>query len=62
MICLDVERYCQQCLDFTPSVVKPEKISSTTGELIITDTVVQCQYRKRCASIERYLKQQMKGE
>lgn len=61
MIRLDVETYCQQCFEFTPSVIKPEKLSPMTGEPIITDTIIQCEYRKRCACIERYLKQQMKG-
>lgn len=62
MIRLDVEEYCQECLDFTPDVTKPERIQANAGHIIYTDTIVQCKYRKRCSSIERFLRQQAKGE
>lgn len=62
MIRVDVEDYCQSCLDFTPEVNKPEKLCNGSGEIIIGDTVIQCKYRKRCAGIKRYLEQQAKGE
>ena len=60
MIRVDVEEYCQSCLDFTPDVIKP--IRTTDGESTLTDTIIQCKYRKRCAGIKRYLEQQAKGE
>lgn len=64
MIKVVVEDYCQQCLDFTPDVTKPEKlypIGNPDG-FIMSDTVIRCEYRKRCAGIKRYLEQQLKGE
>lgn len=63
MIRIDVEDYCQSCLDFLPDVVSPSKIWSDDGEeFILGDTLVKCKYRKRCAGIKRYLEQQTKGE
>lgn len=58
MIRIDVEEYCQSCLDFTPDVIKPQRTSMD----IYTDTVVQCEYKKRCAGIERHLRQLMRSE
>lgn len=63
MIRVDVEGYCQQCLDFTPDVIEPKReFSIEVGEVVLTDTIIKCKYRKRCAGIKRYLEQQMKGE
>ena len=63
MIRIDVEEYCQQCLDFEPDVTKPERYYAAGKELPLhTDTIIQCKYRKRCAAIKRYLEQQAKGE
>lgn len=61
MIELEVEYYCQQCLDFSPDVIKPERIRLSDGSLGYTNTVVQCKYHKRCAGIKRYLENQIKG-
>ncbi len=61
MIKLDVEGYCQQCLDFSPDVTKPERLTSVDGEFIAySDTIIQCKYRKRCSGITRYLEHQIK--
>lgn len=62
MIKVDVEDYCQSCLDFESDVTKPEKFHYDHGEIIMGDTVVQCKYRKRCAGLVRYLTRQIKGE
>lgn len=62
MIRIDVEEYCQACLDFTPDVIKPQKTYLDNRELILSDTIVQCEYRKRCAGIKRYLEQQARNE
>lgn len=62
MIRLEVEEYCQECLDFTPDVTKPERALFVNGEVTYTDTIVQCKYRKRCGNIERFLRQQAKGD
>lgn len=66
MIKLEVEPYCQQCLDFTPDVTRPERMVSEDlkgkRHEIYSDTIVHCKHRKRCASIKRYLELQAKGE
>ena len=62
MIRVDVEDYCHQCLDFCPDVIKPQRMAAPGGELIFTDTVIQCENRKRCAGIRRFLEMQMKEE
>ena len=62
MIRVEVEEYCQECLDFTPDVIKPERTIFVGGEVIYSDTIVQCKNRKRCSNIERYLRQQAKGD
>ena len=55
MIRLDIQEYCHVCSDFEPDVEKPEKYYSDFEEVIMTDTVVRCRYRKRCENIKRYL-------
>ena len=62
MIRLDVEEYCQQCLDFHPDVIPAARGMTAEGEVVVTDTIIQCKYRKRCAGIERYLRQRAKDE
>lgn len=62
MIRVDVEGYCQSCLDFSPDVAKPIRVTTSGGEITFTDTVIQCEYRKRCAGIKRFLDQQMRGD
>lgn len=64
MIHVEVENYCQQCLDFTPDVTKPERLytADCPDGFVMSDTIVRCEYRKRCAGIKRYLDQQTKGE
>ena len=62
MIRVDVEDYCQNCLDFEPDVTKPEKIYAGDGEVILGDTIIRCEYRKRCAGIKRFLELQSKTE
>ena len=62
MIRIEVEDYCQKCLDFSPDVTKPERIYAGEKEMHFGDTIIKCEYRKRCAGIRRYLEQQMKGE
>jgi hypothetical protein len=62
MIKLDVEGYCQNCLDFNPVVVRPTRIIHHDGETEFGDALVQCENRKRCAGIKRYLDQQKAKE
>ena len=62
MIRIDVEDYCHSCCDFSPDVIPPARSFSDNMAVKQTDTIVQCEHRKRCANIKRYLDQQMKGE
>lgn len=59
---LEVEDYCHSCLDFKADVTKPTRIPTGDGDYIYGDTVVKCEYRKRCAGIKRYLEQRLKGD
>ena len=62
MIRLQIEEYCDWCLDFSPDVTPPSKILVDDKEPVLTDTIVKCEYSKRCANIKRYLERQMKEE
>ena len=62
MIKVDVEDYCQTCMDFTSEVIKPEKLHYDHGEIVMGDTVIQCKDRKRCAGLVRHLTRQVKGD
>lgn len=62
MIRVEVEPYCQQCLDFEPDVTKPERHMLKGTELVFSDTIIQCKHRKRCAGLVRFLERQSKGE
>lgn len=63
MIRVDVEDYCHQCLDFHPDVIPPVKNWSLDGdERTIGDTIIKCEYRRRCSGIMRYLEKQAKTE
>ena len=53
---LEVEEYCQQCLDFTPVLIKPQRVMLDDGDPFTTDAIVHCQYGKRCSGIVRYLR------
>lgn len=57
---LEVEPYCEQCLDFEADVTKPERttvwsIAPSSATTIQSDTVVRCRYANRCANLMRYL-------
>ena len=58
MIRVRVEEYCHACLDFCPDVTKPNKVMLPDGDLVLGDTVIQCEYRKRCENIRKYLMRQ----
>ena len=62
MIRLDVEEYCHGCLDFSPDVTMPVRYFIGNQEAAFSDTTVQCEYRKRCAGIKRYLERYIKSE
>jgi hypothetical protein len=62
MIRINVEDYCQSCMEFSPDIAPPVRSFSENGAVKQTDTIIQCKHRKRCETITRYLVQQMKGE
>ena len=69
MIKLDVEEYCHACMDFSPDVTRPTREVvynpmdfSPSGKIVQSDTIVQCEYRRRCEAIKRYLEHQTKFE
>ena len=62
MIRVEVEDYCQSCLDFAADVTTGQKSYSEDLTCLITDTVIHCKYRRRCAAIRRFLEAQLKGE
>ena len=63
MIRLEIEGYCHSCLDFSPDIIKPQRImTDDSGAIGWSDTVIQCEHRKRCNGIKRFLEQQMRVE
>lgn len=57
MIKVEVEDYCQSCLDFEPNVTRPAKFYDGVNEIVeIGDTIIRCEWRKRCAHIVRHIK------
>lgn len=55
MIRLDIQGYCDACCDFKPEVSGPTKMYGTDGTVVQLDTVVRCEYARRCEAIKRYL-------
>lgn len=67
MIRLEVEDYCQDCLQFTADVKPPEKLYGMNemgmeSMVIQSDTVVHCQYRKQCRRLMEYLKRHVETD
>lgn len=62
MIRLEVQPYCQECLDFEADVDKAELISDGPMSRLQSDTIVRCERRRRCESIRKFLEQKMKGD
>lgn len=63
MIRVEVEPYCQECLDFEPDLKRPEKTilygldpCEKPIELVtVSDSIIRCKYRNRCRKIKEYL-------
>ena len=63
MIRINVEEYCHQCLDFDPDVTLAKRMFTDGGDdTILTDTIIQCEHRRRCEAIKKYLIRQAKEE
>ena len=59
-IVLEVQPYCSNCLDFEAEVTKPVRIEHVDGEFVYGDTVVRCEYAKRCKNLVKFLGRQTK--
>lgn len=58
MITIDIQPYCERCLEFSPDVEYPSRYFADNDEIIQSDTIIRCKYRKRCELIKRYLERQ----
>lgn len=61
MIRLNVEPYCDGCDAFEP-VAETINLNYATGEYYCSETVVRCQYQRRCAKMMQYLERKMQNE
>lgn len=57
MIRLELQPYCDSCLEFEPDVQKPDSFYAG-GEVYFTsgDTVIRCEHRDKCERIRKFLK------
>ena len=64
MIKLIVPDYCQSCAEFEPRVTqRPEQLNTVYGETYFYgDTIVECQYRRRCEAMYDHLKKEKNNE
>ena len=62
MIRLNVEDYCHQCMDFDPDVTQAKRMFTDDDDIALTDTIIQCEHRRRCEAIKKYLIRQAKEE
>ena len=51
---IEVQPYCMECLDFEADVTKPNKVYTIDGEVVLGDTIVRCEYARRCENIMKY--------
>ena len=62
MIRVDVKEYCHACMGFEADVTGPVKFEANDDHVIMTDTIIQCEHRRKCEAIRRYLESQIKTE
>ena len=56
---VEVEDYCQECMDFSADVSGPQRVRFG-NEIALSDTIIRCEYRKRCAALMRYFEGYLK--
>lgn len=63
MIQLEVEPYCQECLEFKPDMMQ-SAVQTLSGEFQHVNTTIFCEHKNRCKQIEKVIKQglRMDGE
>lgn len=59
MIRIDIQPYCDDCLDFTPDVDSPVSYDADRRIVRQSDTIIHCKYRNRCKNMVRYLQKQL---
>lgn len=57
MIRVEVQDYCQSCLEFEPDVERPTLLYARNKVVEQTDTVIRCEHHKRCENIKRFIKE-----
>ena len=64
MIRLDVQDYCQECLEFTAEVERPIKFVADDKIITQTDTIVSCSKKPLCSGLKRWIESEStrKGE
>lgn len=60
MIKLDLEPYCQECLQFEPEVEKPVVYYGDQEVYYGGDTIIRCESRYICKRIKNYLEEREK--
>ena len=56
MITVEVEEYCQDCMDFEPDVEKPIVLYTDTDRYaLLSGTVIRCEHRQRCKTIASHI-------
>ena len=55
MIRVEVQDYCQSCLEFEPDVERPTQFYAASEVVEQTDTVIRCKHRTRCENIKRHI-------
>lgn len=59
MIRIDVEEYCHECRDFRADVTIMTR-NAERNEW--SDTIIQCENKKKCAGLVRYLEHRIRNE
>lgn len=62
MIRLEIQPYCDNCLNFDPDVKEPQRFYCGSDAVSQTDTVIRCSHRNECERLLRYLKNATKEE
>lgn len=64
VIKLNVYEFCQNCVEFEPQVTqRPEQLYSDFGVFCLCgDTIIECERRRHCEAIYKYLKKENEEE
>lgn len=56
---LDVEKYCDNCCNFEPSV---EKFEMYVGNRVVCQTTITCEHASICRKLEKHLRKTMEED